>query len=324
MSLPYLEGQVEVPCCFWYGSPSTRAFWDEHLDRFPETPEFPRKPRHVLCMERIFPLPRPVRHALIDKYCPPKGQDLMKANEANKDCLVRPCLGRLKYGTGGQFFSLRNFKLHSDQIKDLDLADLELSIAMAHALAVLHWHAKIDAKDVEFVLGSSPIEEQKVRNEVDIARVMSMRPHTSTYEEATHTKANFTRRITSLWMLDFDDCGDITRDTAGVDKAVKAFLETNFYCPKPNTGNPFIENTWKDFAQKYVQYSHFILEKVLKQPALKHLPLQFISKICEKTAIQQRQGQESPQTRPPRRGGGGGSPSNMPSRRGSHTVGSAG
>ena len=34
---------------------------------------------------------------------------------------------------------------------------------MADALAVLHWHTKIDGMDVEFVLGSSPTEDQKVR-----------------------------------------------------------------------------------------------------------------------------------------------------------------
>ncbi|KAK1776471.1 hypothetical protein QBC45DRAFT_471805 [Copromyces sp. CBS 386.78] len=41
-------------------------FWGSNLDRFPATPEFPRIPRHILCMERIFPLPTPVRNALIE------------------------------------------------------------------------------------------------------------------------------------------------------------------------------------------------------------------------------------------------------------------
>lgn len=53
------------------------------------------------------------------------------------------------------FFSLRNFKLHLDQIKDLD-PDAESSvISMADAIAALHWHTKLDGMDIEFVIGSS-------------------------------------------------------------------------------------------------------------------------------------------------------------------------
>jgi hypothetical protein len=46
---------------------------------------------------------------------------------------------------------------------------------MAHALAIVHWHTKIDAMDVEFVLGSSPLEEQKVRVEIDTLEVDKMK-----------------------------------------------------------------------------------------------------------------------------------------------------
>ncbi|KAK5996374.1 hypothetical protein PT974_01708 [Cladobotryum mycophilum] len=99
-SLPSFDGRVEIPRCFWYATPTTNAFWDKHIDSFPDSREFPRKPRYALCMERIFPLPRPIRYALIDKYCPPHGQAQMKTDEANKDCMIRPCFGRVKYGAG--------------------------------------------------------------------------------------------------------------------------------------------------------------------------------------------------------------------------------
>ncbi|KAK3945363.1 hypothetical protein QBC46DRAFT_433743, partial [Diplogelasinospora grovesii] len=117
----------------------------------------------------------PVRYALIEKYCPSQGRDSIKTDEANKDCLVRPYMGRLRYGSGGQFFSLRNFKLHASQMKDLDLATAEMCRSMAHALALLHWHAKIDGMDIEFVLGSSPVEEQKIRTEITLPQVMALR-----------------------------------------------------------------------------------------------------------------------------------------------------
>ncbi|KPM45573.1 hypothetical protein AK830_g969 [Neonectria ditissima] len=281
-NLPYLEGQVEIPGCHWYSTPTTDAFWDEFLNRFPDTPEFPRKRRHVLCMERIFPLPRPVRHALIEKYCPIIAQEKMKDSEANKDCLIRPCLGRLKYGSSGQFFSLRNFKLHSNQIQELQLEVSELETAMGHALAVVHWHTKIDAKDVEFVLGSSPVEEQKIRTDVDINTIQSKNP-TSTFEQVTHSAINFGKRITSLWMLDFDDCENISMDEQGVNLAVRAFLETNFYCPKPNTGDPFIETTWVTFREKYLFFSAHILETITQRPDLSNLPRMFIEKLENQT-----------------------------------------
>jgi hypothetical protein len=158
-SVPYVADQVEIPRCSWYANPSTEFFWGEYLERFPDLPHFPRLPRHILCMERIFPLPRPIRHALIEKFCLIGAQQSMKNHEANKDCLIRPCFGRLKYGSGSHFFTLRNFKLHANEIKDLDLPTSDLCSSMARALAVLHWHTKIDAMDIECVLGSSPIEE---------------------------------------------------------------------------------------------------------------------------------------------------------------------
>lgn len=43
----------------------------------------------------------------------------------------------------------------------------------------------------------------------------------------------------------FDHCASMTMDNAGVDMAVKAFIETNFYCPKPNTSNVSIDMLWQ-------------------------------------------------------------------------------
>ncbi|KAG8413942.1 hypothetical protein J3458_011599 [Metarhizium acridum] len=260
-TLPYMDGQVEIPECFWYATPDSNAFWDEHIDNFAFTQQFPKKRRHVLCMERIFPLPRPIRWALIDKFCPPQGQTMARNNEANKDCLVRLYFGRLKYGMGSRFFSLRNFKLHANQIKELDLDMPELINALAHAMAVVHWHTRIDGNDVEFVLGSSPMEEQKVRGRMDLQTLNSYTGPTSNYEKMNHSRTDFSKRLTSLWMVDFDDCGDISMDERGIAKAVKAFIETNHYCPRPNTGNKFIEQAWTHFGNSYLSWSARVLEK---------------------------------------------------------------
>ncbi|KAK8144450.1 hypothetical protein G3M48_005782 [Beauveria asiatica] len=286
-SLPYFNGQVEIPRSFWFALPDTDAFWADNLHRFPDTDQFPRRPRNILCMERIFPLPKPIREALIDKYCPARIKDQIASNEANKDCLIRPYLGRIKYGRGQQFFSLRNFQLHANQIEELSIDPNELLDGMAHALAVLHWHTRIDANDVEFVLGSSPEEEQRVRNIVSLQKALSLQPNSSTYEVATNSPLNFTRRQTSLWLIDFDDCNAITMDTSGVKQAVKAFLETNHYSPKPSTGNDFIDRLWHTFKASYLVFSDKLINTILKKPELTNLPQEFIQNVEDLCAKKQ-------------------------------------
>ncbi|KXH62905.1 hypothetical protein CNYM01_01973 [Colletotrichum nymphaeae SA-01] len=282
-SLKFYPGQVEIPRCSWFATLTTKSFWGENLDLFPDISGFPREPNHILCMERIFPLPKPVRHCLIEKFCPPQGREQLMKSEANKDCLVRPYLGRIKYGTGSQFFSLRNFKLHANQIKDLDMKAADLYLGMAHALAVLHWVAKIDGNDVEFVIGSSPVAEQAVRTDYRLADILALEPMTSTYELLTHNPPDFGRRVTSLWMIDFDDCHDITMDDAGIDKAVKAFIETNHYCPRPNSGDDYIEAMWKDFASMYLAFSSTIMAKLGKKNELGNLPAKFVERLKAKS-----------------------------------------
>ncbi|KAJ1338252.1 DUF3669 domain-containing protein [Microdochium nivale] len=211
-------------------------------------------------------------------YC---GRVEMETSIPNKDCLIRPCLGRIKHGKGTGFFSLRNFKLHANQAQDLGLDLGDYVQSMAHALAVMHWHTGIDAKDIEFVLGSSPMEDQKIRNQGYTMQQLAKLPaQSSTYERVTHSHVNFNKRVISLWMIDFDDCHDITMNEAGVDQAVKAFLDTNFYCPKPGTGVAFIDNLWTDFAKTYVHCAEEILKSgSSRRPDLLSLPQVFIRKI---------------------------------------------
>ncbi|KAK0370439.1 hypothetical protein CLIM01_12211 [Colletotrichum limetticola] len=239
-SLKFYPGQVEIPRCFWFATPTSHSFWEENLELFPDISGFPREPNHIL---------------------------------------LRPYLGRIKYGSGGQFFSLRNFKLHANQIKDLEMKPADLYLGMAHALAVMHWVAKIDGNDVGFVIGSSPVAEQVVRTDYRLVDILALKPMTSTYELLTHNPPDFGRRVTSLWMIDFDDCHDITMDDAGIDKAVKAFIETNHYCPRPNSGDNYIETMWKDFSSMYLSFSSTIMTKLGKKNELGNLPAKFVERL---------------------------------------------
>lgn len=155
-----LSGQVEVPRVAWFANKNS-SFWDDNLELFPDDPSFSRRARDILCMERIFPLPEPIRHALIDLFCNPTHATAAKTHPANKDCLVKMIFGRKRFGSsrpGSMFFSLRNYKLHVDQTQLLQLDAEEYATSMADALAVLHWHTKIDGMDIEFALGSSSTE----------------------------------------------------------------------------------------------------------------------------------------------------------------------
>ena len=125
---------------------------------------------------------KPTRDRLIGLYCPEKHREAAKSYGPNKDCLVKPLFGRKRQSimSRAQIFSLRNFSLHFDQIKEIGfqkLHALNILFAMADALAVLHWHAKIDAMDIEVVLGSSPTEEQKVRRVINKVRKRPSTPN---------------------------------------------------------------------------------------------------------------------------------------------------
>lgn len=273
-------GSVEIPRIAWFADKNSR-FWDDNLSLFPDEATFPRRPREVLCMERIFPLPEKIRHAIIDVFCSPFNADKAKRMAANKDCLVRVLLGRKRFGTsrpgGGMFFSLRNFKLHLDQIQKLELEAADYAISMAEALAALHWHAKIDALDVEFVLGSTPIDPNAVRRMVPLKDVERLTPGSSTYEQTTNADRDFKKRLVSLWLLDFDACSTISMDEAGVKQAVNAFFKTDPFCPRPFSQDTYGENLWRLFSERYISTG----QKITAGRAWKHLPAMVIKGIMD-------------------------------------------
>lgn len=244
----HLDIAVRIPEMYWYANNRTSGFWEENLDKFPFTPTFPKKARDALCMERVLPLPRPLRHLLIDRYCP-SDKDEAKSYGPNQDCLVRPILGRRRFGSGKIGFSLRNFRMHLDQFEELGLDMGEYLVAMADALAVLHCQAKVDANDIEFVIGSAPLDLQSNGAYVASADIRNMEPRTSTFELVA--AKDFTNREICLWVLDFDACTTIAHDPAGVQAAVKAFMDTEPYCPRPSN-NPQDEKLWKAFGNRYI------------------------------------------------------------------------
>ena len=106
-----------IPQLFSYVTKSNNAWWDKNLPLFPTIHESFSLPAMALISQRILPLPKLVREALIRKYCPAEFQAGVASNPTNRDCLARVYLGRRRHTTvPSANLKLRNFNLHLDQM----------------------------------------------------------------------------------------------------------------------------------------------------------------------------------------------------------------
>ncbi|RVX73700.1 hypothetical protein B0A52_02590 [Exophiala mesophila] len=304
-----MSADVAIPQCMWFATAYSQ-FWTTYKSQIPDS----RRPGDVLCMERIFPLPEVIRNKLIDVFCQldPASREQAKKIASNKNCLIRPYLGRARITSGQsrlRAFSLRNYKLHLDQIQYIGLDVEELASSMAKAMAIMHWDIGIDAADAEFVLGSSPTVEGTVPPAAnDITSLLRTAEKVDTFREVTISNPNFKQRLVTLWLLDFDACGKINTNAAGVQRAVKAFLENEPYCPRPNGGSNYCDHLWSVFGNQYLETSRSILVGVDGNVA--SLPVSFLTGVVKALAgsgssqPQARRGdRQSQETLPPIREG---------------------
>ncbi|RAK72302.1 uncharacterized protein BO72DRAFT_279560 [Aspergillus fijiensis CBS 313.89] len=271
----FVKTAVAVPRAVWFAN-KTSEFWRTDLELFPDDPRFPRQPRNVLCMERIPPLPQAVRDALVDLFCDRWSISAAKSDPSNADCLVHVLLGS-KYDTaahpGSYLFSLRNFKLHSDQIEQLRLDASALAATMADALALLHWQAKVDGMGVQFVLGSArPTKDHtSIPGHLHLPGLHRLSPGTSTFELVVNPSMHIPRTL-SLWLLGFDTCQPISMSAIGVEQAITAFLKDPLYFPRPFSNNWFIDSLWTVFACRYIETA----ERFTSGTPAQSLPRSFI------------------------------------------------
>ncbi|KAL8787811.1 MAG: hypothetical protein Q9213_001998 [Squamulea squamosa] len=249
--------QIRIPKLFSFVAKDDTSWWDVNIHRFPEQYQVPS---NLLVTERILPLPQPFRHALIDRYCPENAREAAKADRLNKDALVRLLVGKRRIPRRRTFqFSLRNYGLHEDQMEELNLDPTIFSAPMAEVLAVLHWVARSDAKDIEIVLGSSASE-----SEYGPLPEFSALPD----EQPPNFKAttwNFKQRTLHVWALDFNQCTDITMDHKGVAKAVNAFYINDQYFPRPPIDEKERANraAWQAFMDRYLRFSQLIIKALV-------------------------------------------------------------
>lgn len=227
-----LQLQIQIPACYDFIELTDQKWWSVNHRKFP--PGY-TTPCNMIKSQRIPPFSDTVRRLLIRKYCPPKIIKEIIASDPNKDCLVRPYLGRRrtrKPHTTSQFtaFSLRNFPLHIDQFEELGMTTSDISQyarVMAETLAVMHWVGEIDGNDIEFVL-APPYKGRPLKIESD-----ALGDH-------------------SIWVLDFDLCRGMAMNSNGVEQAAAAFWGNDPYYPRPGLEKDLL---WIVFRQYYLRIS---------------------------------------------------------------------
>ncbi|KAI2615390.1 zinc finger protein-domain-containing protein [Hypoxylon sp. NC1633] len=270
------KASVHVPEPYFFVTQDNEDFFDTHASLVEAAKDTCNLPTDVLVTERIIPLPRITRALLIKKYCVQHHQQAALTDHANRDCIVRVYLGSLKGESGRRFFSLRNFKLHLNQLAELDMDLGTIASEMAKALAIMHWSAKTDARDVEFALGSS---SHKVPVSPKSYAEISKMPRKSSTGPPSGIMEDFFHRTTELWLLDFNQVRSVTFDQGGVEQMIDAFKVNDPYFPRPLQDDELAKTVWNQFAESYLRMAGSILVDHERQ--IQELPRRFLRGIIE-------------------------------------------
>lgn len=277
--------EVRIPRIFSYVPKTNHEWWDSHVNLFHGThPSFPL-PAMALITERIPPIPKLARQALIDVYCPAPSQLAVSSHDTNRDCLARIYLGRRRGANDPppRNFTLRNFNLCLDQMIELNLPIQHYARDIGQALAIMHWSANVDGYDVEFVLGSEgeTIYTQDISRSLGLSaeRITKMAPHT---DVDSMIRAKVQRRTTRVWVLDFNLCS-IWEERMGIERPddliahlVRAFFENDPYYPRAIPDLEPEKALWSTFSSAYRDVAASLLSVPGKDPGLAVLPQKFL------------------------------------------------
>lgn len=277
--------ECRVPRVFSYVPKNNLQWWEENMPFFVDVHESLPLPAMALVTERILPLPKIARQALINSYCAPLLRPVVSANPTNRDCLARVYLGRRRPANAPPppNFTLRNYNLFLDQMLDLSLPVASFAAAIGEALAIIHWRANVDAYDIEFVLGSegdvSYTRDISLTLDLTAEKVAAMQPHT---DLEAMMMVNFKRRTVRMWVLDFNLC-NVWEEKAGLEDPdalishlVMAFFENDPYYPLPLAELDQDKELWETFSVKYLDTGKRILSVPGKDKRLVDLPQKFI------------------------------------------------
>lgn len=158
-----------------------------------------------MLLQRILPLPKVVRRALINEFITAdiSQASALLADPKNKHCLARVYLGK-ENGTLSHESPLRNFPMYLDNMKQIGIDTIKLASSLGKAYATLHWGAGVNGDDIEFVLGTTA-EQRPSGNPPD-----------------------FQHRAVCLFLLDFGQCDivDLSQESETVYQAFKGAMVT--------------------------------------------------------------------------------------------------
>ncbi|KAK7452442.1 hypothetical protein CaCOL14_004646 [Colletotrichum acutatum] len=256
----HLALQVCIPRPAEFIRPEQLGEWyNEHREsgKLPDSRTLVSRNMAVLVSERIPALPLEVRRALIEVFCPIEQRVAAHVMRRNNNCLARLYLGRRRQNTGVEGgFELRNFEMTLDKMEILNIDPLQYVAPMAEALAAMHWETKHDAFDVEFVLASSTTPTTRTAEWASVK---------TTREPIEGSESQ--RKAVQMWLLDFNQVGEITMDSKGVARAVRGFWDNDPYYPRPTMeedSHTTEAKLWRKFKQVYLATS----SKILKDDAL--------------------------------------------------------
>ncbi|KAK4183639.1 zinc finger protein-domain-containing protein [Podospora australis] len=216
-----------------------------------------------------------------------------KASPLNNDCLARVYLGRRRQNPHAApptpNFSLRNFNFCLDQMLELGLPVREYAREIASCLAILHWHARMDGYDIEFVLGSDA-EPSYITTHVteslgiDVEDLEELPKHT---DSEVSLRLGLQRRAVRLWVVDFNLCNRFPMKNAFIlehekefiSQLVLAFFENDPYYPLPLMELDVDRELWSIFRQEYEKMAAEILSE---SETLKPLPRKFLDACVER------------------------------------------
>lgn len=225
-----LATKVRIPHHHALISTEDSAWWSSRASRFPPGYEH----CNTLLTERILPLQREARAKLIDIFCHEETKESVRQNRKDEDCLIRPYIGRrTKNSASSKFFTLRNKPLCIDAMESIKLPVEDYAREMADTLAVIYWHSKIDANDIEFVLAPDRTDDGGFHSDV-------LGRH-------------------SLWILDFDCARTLTHDEAGIVRAASSYLRNDPFWPQPASEVQADQRLWEIFRRRFLESSKLIL-----------------------------------------------------------------
>ncbi|KXH42988.1 hypothetical protein CSIM01_01742 [Colletotrichum simmondsii] len=139
--------------------------------------------------------------------------------------------------------------------------------AMADALAFLHWTAKVDANDVEFVLAAPRTPQTSLDEEASKSALGPAVFHSNAF--GSH----------AMWILDFDCCRVMTMDDNGIRQACRSFWRNDPYYPRPGSDNTKDKELRATFRSQFLKSSDGILKG--EEDDVRQLPIRLIECIEE-------------------------------------------